>query len=271
MARRNRRKEASADKVRGIILGLVGIALIGILLVMAYLVRSTRVERDASTYCPKSGPTSVHIVLVDQSDPISPQKAQRVRQVIDQISVRSPVGTRFDFYSVVGDPFNELAPEFRICVPPRQANEWVQNPDRIRAQYEQGYSKAVDNILAKLLVASTRSTSPIIESIRAAAQTSFGSVAAGETALRITLVSDMVQHSNAVSHLRTEPDFGQLSRRGDWASLRPRLNGATVDILYILRTTAVRGNRQVQNRGHQAFWEQLIIEGGGQLASIEPF
>ena len=271
MARRKRRRDAFNDKMRGSLFAVLGIAMIASLAAGTYWVRSTRTAVDGATFCPQSGPRAVHVILVDRSDPVTGQQAQRIRQVIQQIKTSAEVGTRFDVYSFEGDSINELPPRFTICVPPREANEWIENPARIRKRYEDGYSKAVDAVVDDLLTASTLPSSPIIESFRAAAQTSFGAFEGAQIPFRVTLVSDMVQHTNAVSHLRAEPNFQQLSHQQVWASLRPHLKGAETNILYVLRNSAMRKNESVQNRGHQAFWNELIADAGGRLVSIEPF
>jgi hypothetical protein len=85
------------------------------------------------------------------------------------------------------------------------------------------------------------------------------------------LISDLVQHSPALSHLRTNPDFDQLSRNSNWASLRPDLRGAEVEILYVLRPSAVRNSSAVQTRGHQEFWNQLVAASGGRVTEFTPF
>jgi hypothetical protein len=122
----------------------------------------------------------------------------------------------------------------------------------------------------QLLQTSTQGTSPIIESIRGAAITSFGAYERGELSLRITMISDMVQNSTLNNHFKLEPNFQQLSRTSAWSSLQPHLKGAEADILYLIRPSARRGNALIQTRGHQQFWEELISASGGRLNAIEP-
>jgi hypothetical protein len=81
----------------------------------------------------------------------------------------------------------------------------------------------------------------------------------------------MVQHSAALSHFAAEANFKQLSSTNKWASLRPQLKGADVYVLYLLRPAAVRGSAPIQNRGHQAFWEQLIEGSGGRVVEFDSF
>jgi hypothetical protein len=158
-----------------------------------------------------------------------------------------------------------------VCAPgrPEDANELIENPEMIRRRYEEKFSLVLDGVVDSLLRATTLPSSPIIESMRGAAITSFGPVDSSKIPLRLTLVSDMVQHSRLNSHFRCETNFAQLSKNNTWPSLQPPLKRAQVDILYLLRPGASCGGKAIQNRGHQAFWEDLIRASGGTLQSIE--
>ncbi len=127
----------------------------------------------------------------------------------------------------------------------------------------------LDKTIDELLQNATRNTSPIIESIKAAAITSFGPYETRNIPFRLTIASDMVQNTRDYSNLRTEPNFSALERSAAWRTLRPNLFDAQVDILYLLRPNALRGGVLIQNRGHQLFWEQLIRASNGRLV-IEP-
>jgi hypothetical protein len=84
------------------------------------------------------------------------------------------------------------------------------------------------------------------------------------------MISDMVQNTPLSNQFQTEPNFQQLSRTLAWPTLQPQLKGADVNILYLLRLSALRKGMPIQNRGHQLFWEQLIASSGGHLLSIDP-
>ena len=271
MSRRARAKRS--DKLTGILLIVLGIILIAALVAGIIYVRTLHVDLDKETNCPIAGPTAVHVVIVDRSDPISPLQAQRVTQWAELAKASAEAGTRFDIYVFEGDTQNELLPLLTTCAPeqPRDANPLYQNPENIRKRYETKFADVFDKTIAGLLHATTRPSSPIIESLRAAAQTSFGPLVGKNIPLRITLISDLVQNSALVSHFRSAPDFEQLARSANWARLRPELRGADVEILYILRPTALRGISVIQNRGHQEFWTRLIAASGGRISEFTPF
>lgn len=272
MVRRNRRRHNRKDQWVGLALIFAGSMLFIFLGGVFYWVKSTRIDYDETTYCPKEGPRELHVILLDRSDPITPQQAQQIRQVLAGYRDNAPEGTRFDIYTIESDSKNEQQPLLSICAPirPENANIWIQNSTTIRNRYDEGFSATLDKAVDQLLTISKRPTSPIIESLRAAAITSFGPIATRSIPLHLTVISDMVQHSAYVSHFRSAPNFEQLSRDPSWPMLRPELRGADTNIFYLLRPEAVRGSKNVQNRGHQVFWEHLVTQSNGRIESIKP-
>lgn len=270
---RSRRRRASRrDGLTGGVLIILGVTLLAALSAFAYWVRASHDPPDATTLCPRSGPIAVHIILIDRSDPLTGLQVQYVRQKLTQAAESAATRTRFDIYSFDGDGRNEVQPLFGKCKPKSkaEANGLFENPDKVE-EIARKFSRDFDRSIEGLLTTSTRPSSPIIESLMAATRTSFGPLSENGPALHVTLISDMVQHSAAISHVRSPPSFEELSRSPAWPGLRPRLRGAKVDIHYALRPSAAREGRQIQNRGHQAFWAQLITHSGGQLLAIEPF
>lgn len=271
MPRRTVKKSSSRDWATGMVLAAAGVVLISALAYGAWYLKATRVVLGPDL-CPTTGPRSIHMIIFDRSDPISPQQAQRVKQSIQRLKDDAKFGYRFDIYAFEGDTKNVLEPILRLCSPqrPEEANELIENPERIKKVYQEKFSAELDRTIRVLLEELTRENSPIIESLKAAAITSFGPVDKRKIPLRVTLVSDMVQHTALYSHFKADADFAVLSRSTPWAILRPDLKGAAVDVFYLLRPTAKRAGVPVQSRGHQAFWEQLIAGAGGRLQSVEP-
>ena len=82
MARRRRANKGLSDGVSGLILAIVGVAIIGGLGGGLWWVKQSQTEIDEETNCPKAGPTAIHMILFDRSDPITDQQAQRIKQTI---------------------------------------------------------------------------------------------------------------------------------------------------------------------------------------------
>jgi hypothetical protein len=272
MARRGRRSRGLSDGLTGLSLGLIGVILLAALGGGYWYVKNSRPTLDLETNCPKSGPSGIHVILFDRSDPISEQQAQRIRQAIDKFKNDAPFGLRFDLYTFQGDTQHALQPKLQICAlgKPSEANIWIENPELIRRRYETKFTAVLDQTVAELLRGSQEKNSPIIESLRAAAISSFGSVEPGQIPLRLTMISDMVQNTTLSNQFQTDPNYQQLARSAAWPTLQPQLKGADVQVLYLLRLSALRKGTPIQNRGHQLFWEQLIAGSGGHVLSIDP-
>lgn len=247
-----------------------GVALLVGLGALSWRVKNSKVTLGPDN-CPVTGPRAIHVIMIDQSDPITQQQSQVIRDHLSSIKKRAAFGTRFDIYTFEGNTTDELKPKLSICAPgkPEEANELIENPERIKRTYDEKFAAQIDASLENLLHASILPTSPIIESIRAASITSFGGHDAGEIPLRLTLISDMIQNSAAYSQFRTDSNFEALSKSPTWATLRPQLKGAETNILYLQRD-AKRNGKLIQNLGHQEFWTNLISSSGGQPVGNNP-
>ena len=262
MAKKKKKKDW--DKAKGILLALLGFVLIAALAGAWYWVNNNQTKLDVATNCPVSGPTAIHAILIDRSDPIAPLQVLQAKQTIERYVRSAKIGERFDLFTANGDAGNVLSAIASVCNPGRgdQANELYQNPQMIQRQFEEKFLKPLEASLQQLLTSTTADTSPILESIRAAAVSSFGTVEPRTIPLRLTIISDLVQHTALHSHFKAEPKFADLAKRSEWRSLQANLKGATVDVLYLLREKAKRGNVPIQNQGHQMFWFKVFEADG---------
>jgi hypothetical protein len=271
MARRSRnRRTQSIDVFTGILLAIVGLVILGLLVGFLWWLKKTKVVLDESSNWPVAGPRAVHALIFDRTDPIFQQQAERIRQRMKELRESASFGTRFDIYTVEGDTKNLLTPVLTICSlnRPEEANEFIENPELIKQRYEQRFVAVLERTIEELLRASSRPTSPIIESMKSASISSFGPFEQRKSPFRMTMISDMIQNTPVYSHILSEPNFTQLARSPAWRALQPNLFGAEVNILY-LRSNQQRSGRLIQNQGHQIFWEQLISSSNGRLTSVE--
>jgi hypothetical protein len=269
------RKKAKGqmDVFMGILLAFIGLLALAALAGGVWWVRSHSVVIDEATNCPKDGPRGVHVLLFDQTDPICEQQALQVKQRVRLLADNAIMGGRFDLYTIEGNSQKLLNPVLQICSPGKgkDASILYENPEQIQDRFEHRFIEVLDGTLGDLLRATSRQNSPIIESMRAAAIESFGSFQqTKEHPFSMTIISDMVQHSPLYSHIRSAPNFGDLSRSPTWRSLQPDLRGSRVEIVYLLRSSAVRAGKPIQNRGQQLFWEELIAASNGRPGAMDP-
>jgi len=264
-----KKKSKTYDYVLGTALTALGVLILGALIAIVFILREP--NRDPETNCPADGPKAIHAIMIDRSDPITPAQVQQIRQHLQRAINRTEEDTRMDIYSFEGALTNVLQPVLSICAPrkPEEIDPWTQSPPRQIEIYKR-FTERLNAEIDGLLAAHTQETSPIIESLRGAAQSSFGLIERGQVPLKITLISDLIQNTTAVSHFRVAPDFEAVQRSNLWSALRPDLKGAEVEVLYILRTRATRGSRPIQNIGHQQFWEALLVASGGRPLGIWP-
>lgn len=255
----------SADGIKMLLVIAATLALLGGGAAAYFLTRKPPI--DQATLCPSAGPTAIHAVLVDRSDPITPLQGSRVRQVLDRAVLDAPVGARVALYVAESDGVTALSPTLALCNPGRDGNPIYENPRRIREQYERDFRRRLDNAIGGLLAASTRQTSPIMESLKAVCIDAFGAAPPG-ISLRLTIVSDMIQHSPLVSQYR-DRDYEALLRSPRLQTVRADCRGAGVEIVYLLRPTQ-RGQPGVQTRLHQSFWDRYLQLINARPRGIEP-
>jgi hypothetical protein len=253
----------------GIAAGIAGVLILAAFGWAYHWTTSNYIRLDASN-CPVSGPVAVHALLIDRSDPITPLQAARFRQILDEMVAEARPGERLDLYVAEGDGVNTLAPVLSVCSSGRgaSANELYQNPQAIERAFQDRFVGPLRQEAAKLMQPMTRENSPLLESIRTVAVTSFGEVRGKPH--RMTIVSDMIQHSQLNSHFRGETSAADLQRRPQWPQVRANLRGVEVRILYLLRPAARRpGGQPIQSIGHQAFWREIFEAEGVVRLSLE--
>lgn len=241
---------------------LLGGSLVAIIALVAYRYSTAPPKLDANM-CPAGGPSAVHALLVDRSDPITPLQAQRVRQVLDAAIQDADVGERLDLYVLAGDGTQALTPQVSLCRPRSEGSELTENPRKLRENYERKFKQPLDAALAAMAEPSNAKTSPIMESIKAVCVSAFGGVPERVPA-DITIVSDMIQYSTLLNHYRKR-DFVEFAASPAYREVLADCHHASVDILYLVRPRDV----QVQDRRHQLFWEQFLDHENAVLEKME--
>ena len=217
---------------------------------------------DKASLCPQAGPTGIHAILIDRSDPISELQATKVRQNLERAIFDARAGTRVELFVADSDGLTRPTSVISLCNPGRDANPIYQNPRLIRDQFERGFKARRDTAINTLMVPSNAKTSPIMESLKAVCIEAFGKAPSG-IPLELTIVSDMIQNSNVINQYR-DRDYEALLRSPRLQSLLVDCRGTDVDIVYLLRPTQ-RGQPGIQTRTHQSFWQRYL-----QLLNARP-
>jgi hypothetical protein len=261
---RGRRKQSSENGgfLPILIAALSILAIAGMLGAYAY-VSKHHLELDATTLCPAAGPTAVHAVLLDRSDPITPLQSQRLRQVLDKAINEAEVGERIDLFVLAGDGTQAMQPEISICRPRSDGNFVYENEKKMRNTYLDRFRKPLDEALASMMTPATSRTSPIMESVKAICVAAFGGLPKDVPA-HLTIASDMIQFSPLLNHYKNK-DFDDFALTASYREVLADCHRADVDVLYLVRPRDVR----IQDRRHQLFWEKFFDHEDANLRSIE--
>ncbi len=227
-----------------------------------YLQQSAPAKLDANM-CPVGGPTGVHALLVDRSDPITPLQAQRVQQVLNAAIQDAAVGERIDLYILAGDGTQALHPQVSLCRPRSEGSQIDSNPRKLRENYERRFKQPLDAALVAMAEPSTAQTSPIMESVKAVCVAAFGELPERASA-SMTIVSDMIQYSPLLNHYKSR-DFNAFVGSPAYREVLADCHRASVNVLYLIRPRDVR----VQDRRHQLFWEQFLDHENAVLNRME--
>jgi hypothetical protein len=80
------------------------------------------------------------------------------------------------------------------------------------------------------------------------------------------LVSDMIHHGPQLSMYQGAPEFSKFKQTPLFATSKPMLRGAQIDVYLIVRET----QRNVQRPPLYRFWVEFMAAGDGYLRNWEP-
>ena len=160
-----------------------------------------------------------------------------------------------------------LKPETELCVPKdfTNANEWIENPAFLKADYD-NFISTFSSIIQGLLEKS-EGNSPIMETIiRISNSESFQKHPT--VPHNIFIVSDMIQNSENWSHY---PGSGQGTNWVNFSNklsgtvyMRPRLNQVEVQVFYAKRQS--ERDKSIQTRSHVQFWEEFFFNANANIS-----
>lgn len=262
MARSRNSRKRQEDRRGAIVIAAVVLVLLTLGGLVAYLSR-TRVERDRESYCPVDGARGVTAIIVDQTDELTPvQRASllnHLRRVMDD--------TEQDYllmlFALADSSKQMIEPVFAACKPPSGADPLIENPEFVRAQFEERFARPFHDAVKRLLVQAPSSESPILETIQAASVVAFGT-AKDAVPKRLVVASDMLQNTKGFSQYRGVSGFEEFQGLGYSARVQARLRGADVEVLYLKRTT----EPALQGKLHIQFWRDYIDWSEGTLTAV---
>lgn len=226
--------------------------------------RMTTVPHDKQSGCPTDGPSAVHAIIVDRSDPLTPVQLQRLMQIVEGIAKGALVDERVDLYVLTAGGGAVAIPEVSLCRPRSEGNQMTENPARLRRAFEIRYLDVIRRALVNIETPQEATNSPIMDSIKAVCIGAFGALPP-VSQVRLTIVSDMIENSMSLNQYKPY-DTDTFLRSPKISSVLANCHSAKVDLLYLLRPRDSR----IQTRGHQLFWEKFLNRMNASLISVEP-
>jgi len=232
----------------------VGVLVLVVLggLVGAALITGKADRYNETTLCNVKGPSAVTAILIDATDGINAVQRRAVLNRLNRINRQLVANERVDVFEVspTADP---LTPIFSMCRPVSadETSELTGNRRLAQKRFNETFNPQLEAALMKLLDQRPAPNSPIIEAVRAAVVASFLATDVPDTApRRLVIVSDMLQHSENISHYEGLPEFDAFKSSPAYEQTASDLTGAEVTVLYLKRPAAA----DVQGRRHADFW-----------------
>lgn len=289
MARRQQRKAVARAQLFGPQRGSSGTIIGGILIVLALLVvggaawlyqaqRSTQVELNPSSLCPKEAgwrPPAVYVVLLDQTDPIQElQRKSVANQVLTQMQadLEGPEAeamkhARVEIWTFsdgtadnyrVGDIQLSLSNVLSICNPgaPAKWDHLYKNADIVKKQHARFYASVRDIVESSLRFPEAKQ-SPVIEALYGVGAQVFSSPAMADSRKRLLVVSDLLQNTRTLSFFAGKPNYEAWRRMSASRQAMPNLQGVAVTAFVI---PGVRSD--LQGEDFARFWVALLTAAG---------
>lgn len=272
-------------KKRQDLMGIIGIVAI---LVMGgggyYFLQSNNDPLDEFKCSIKNGPNAVTAIIFDKSQIYTNDQVTDIKTSFNLWLAGNEATTKnrrinLDFFQegnlvqlYVADENrlkqpDGLKPQTELCVPKdfTNANEWIENPAFLKADYDNfisTFSSIIEGLLEK-----SEGNSPIMETlIRISNSESFQKHPT--VSHNVFIVSDMIQNSENWSHY---PGRGQGTNWVDFSNkmngtvfMRPRLNQVEVQVFYAKRQSEI--DKSIQTRSHVQFWEEFFFNANANIS-----
>jgi hypothetical protein len=294
MARRQQRKAIPRGNLFGPQRGSAGTIIGSMLIVLALVVaggaawfyqsqRSTQLELNPSTLCPKEAgwrPPAAYVVLLDQTDPIAElQRKSVANQVLIQMQtdLEGPDAERMKHARVevwtfsdgmanayqVGDVQLSLSSALLMCNPgpPEKWDHLYKNADLVKKQHARFYASVRDIIESSLRFPEAKK-SPVIEALYGIGAQVLSSPAVLGSRKRLLVVSDLLQNTRNLSFFTSKPNFEAWRRTASSRLAMPNLQGVAVTAFVI------PGSRSdLQGEDFARFWIALLTAAGAAKGS----
>ena len=239
-----------------------------------------RLDEDLCPIDPK--PEHTTVLLLDTSDPLTPKHREALRRLIGELQQPSKAEGTYALHKIEpGEEFvvyelaasvDDLKPAFRVCNPGGSPDTWTIADDltkgrvialrrwqRFLASVEPLFAEQPQNALARSLILESLGV------ITARHAPSRRQLMEGAHRIHLVLFSDLLQHSDALSHYGNYPEAGALRQQAGLRHLQSDLSAVDVSIY---RLESARDARW-QTTEHYYWWQDLVEVMDGRVIWIE--
>lgn len=227
-------------------------------------------------------PAGSTILLLDTSDPLSAQHQAELRRLLREMNPEYEQQFGSDFYIApreelvvyeLAEDVSELRPSLRLCNPGENPNTWewwreLVEGRAIAMRRWQQFGTSIESMFVNDESTTPQSSSPILEALGVIVPLHAPSqrvMADASYPIHLILYSDLLQHSDALSHYGPYPPAENLLDTPALRHLGTSLAGIEVSIYRLERSRDARW----QTVDHYYWWTKLVEEFGGQVISQE--
>lgn len=259
-----RRSRNPGDLRKHVLGGALGVLALGVLSAGAYVYTTAQrpPSLDHSSLCPKDGPHSITVVVVDSTDTIPEIAKRELRTILVDIAETLPTYGLLEFR--VLDPHVPGGRSiFAKCNPGDGSglSEYTANPALAKKRWMDGFREPLDEALRTGFRPLPAKMSPIMETLQRIAVERFTGRAVEEVSKSLILISDMLEHEADYSQYTGDLSYERYKMSRAYRKFRTDLNGAQVMIYYIERTSA----KSINSADHIRFWGEWIRDNNGKL------
>ncbi|CAM3292178.1 hypothetical protein SAMN04488021_1114 [Paracoccus aminovorans] len=218
---------------------------------------------DPQTLCPVAGPKAMTAILIDVTDELAPVQAAKLRALVRQRIDAAEVGTEFSL-GMVSDDMGRLGSQVALCKPHsgHDVSAINQNLRIVSARYDDDFIKPFNSMFDRMIAASQAKQSPIMEGVQALVSETPGFLTF-QGPRRLIVVSDLLQHSGAMSFYRGE-NWKSFSASRAAQRLSESLGGVEVELFLIPRPADWKGDPAVL----EDFWVRYFDHQGASAPRV---
>lgn len=226
-------------------------------------------------------PTGSTVLLLDTSDPLSPQHQAELNRLLREMNPEYQVDQDSDFFVAPGEELvvyelaedlGTLEPSLTLCNPGINPNarEWWRDLTEGRAIAQRRWQMFDSRIQEMFAIEESppQSSSPLIEALGVIVPrhvTSERSLTQTTNPVHLILYSDLLQHSESLSHYGPYPPAEELLTTPNLRHLGTSLGSVEVSIFRLERSRDTRW----QTVDHYYWWTELVQEFGGRVIRQE--